>query len=279
MKTLVIGDIHHGWYAAERILRSIAHDQAVLLGDYFDDFGDDPAMARDTALWLAHSIQQPKRIHLMGNHDLPYACGHILCPGFSVEKSRAINGVMTPELWSRLEFHCWADDWLLTHAGLHPIFCRHPDRALTVEYIRDFMAGQSLGAKMAMKAGERHWYFWMGASRGGSDYPVGGILWLDFRNEFMPITGLNQIVGHTPVWWEPPFYGESHYDYGEAQSRNYCIDTDQRFYALIEDGQCRIEEVPGFKKWRPTTQARREAFEALSIDEAGHRLDSRELQS
>ena len=266
MRTIVIGDIHHQWYSAEKLLRKVPHDQVVFLGDYFDDYGDNPDIAKDTAKWLAYSLRQPNRIHLMGNHDLPYACSHILCPGYGYDKALAIQEVMTHDLWGQVEFHYWADDWLLTHAGLHPIFCHRPDQDCTREYLRHFLKEQSLGAKMALKAEERHWYFWVGPARGGHDYAVGGLLWLDFRNEFFPIAGLNQIVGHTPVWSGAQHYGVCDGDkYGIAGSMNYCIDTGLRYYALIEDGYCEIIKVPNFKKWLPTPRARHSAMIELGI--------------
>ncbi len=49
-RILVLGDVHNKWVEAEKILSDLEshYDQAVLLGDYFDDFGDTPRLAAET---------------------------------------------------------------------------------------------------------------------------------------------------------------------------------------------------------------------------------------
>jgi len=105
---LVIPDIHNRVEIAEKILR--AHEQdvdyAVLLGDYFDDFFDTVGDAADTAAWLKDSLQNPKRAHLIGNHDINYMKpdNGQRCAGFTEGKKNIINSILTPEDWAMLKW-------------------------------------------------------------------------------------------------------------------------------------------------------------------------------
>lgn len=52
MKTVIISDIHHRWRKAEAIIAKEKAKKVIFLGDYFDDFNDNPHAARTTAQWL-----------------------------------------------------------------------------------------------------------------------------------------------------------------------------------------------------------------------------------
>jgi len=167
-RILVVGDIHHEWQRAEALLQNLRsrYDQAVLLGDYFDDEGDTPAMAAATARWLARSLARPERIHLLGNHDLSYIFptnAHLWCPSFSGEKCLAIEAEL---------------------------------KDAPIKHLRLARRVNALLPKLA----EDHYEPWVapGHARGGLE-KIGGVTWLDWEREFEPIAGLNQVVGHTPT--------------------------------------------------------------------------------
>jgi len=174
-RILVLGDIHHAWIRTEKILADLRsqYDQAILLGDYFDDFGDTPGRAAETAYWLAYSLRQPERIHLLGNHDLPYLFPenpNLFCPGFTAEKWFAIQANLRAAPPERFQLaHC-ADAWLLSHSG----------------FAAEFAGGgtpESLAARanaLLRRLNEDRYEPWLapGVARGGSQ-PKGGITWLD----------------------------------------------------------------------------------------------------
>src|SRR6266705_1062443 len=134
MNYLIIPDIHTRCGIAEKIVKHHQNDvdKVVFLGDYFDDFGDDPRLASETADWFRHSVNQPNRIHICGNHDVHYwfkDCNEIRCSGYEQFKSIAINDIVTKKDWEKLIFHYVIDDkWLLSHAGVHPTWIFGPGR-------------------------------------------------------------------------------------------------------------------------------------------------------
>lgn len=67
-----------------------------------------------------------------------------------------------------------------------------------------------------------------GWARGG-DCPVGGLTWLDWNREFVPIPGLNQIVGHTRR------DGEVRHR-STPESDNWCIDSGMQQAVLVRPG-------------------------------------------
>jgi hypothetical protein len=119
----------------------------------------------------------------------------------------------------RFQLYTEVDGYFISHAGLHPF---HDKYALRVH--PEIILAQLAEGKVdqCLRAG---------VSRGGN-IRVGGIDWLDW-DEFEPIPGMNQICGHTP---RP----EVRYREGD-RSRNFCIDTQLRHYAVIEDGQVTIK--------------------------------------
>ena len=204
--TLIIPDIHHKWALAEKIISGVPHDEVLFLGDYFDDFGDNPEMVQDTCDWLNASVAKPNRIHLFGNHDVHYAFAYrsFQCSGYDQWKYFIIHDSVSRETWDKLKwFHVLDNTWLTTHAGLHkfnlpddikalsndrPTFLKAIAEYLDMEIVKGFQHGAN---------NKSFWVFNAGHSRGGMQR-VGGITWCDFDREFYPIKGLNQIVGHTP---------------------------------------------------------------------------------
>lgn len=204
--TLIIPDLHHRWYQAERIIQTVGADQIVFLGDYFDDFGDTPEMVKDTCDWLESSVQRPNRTHLFGNHDQHYAYEYqtFRCSGYEQWKYFIIHDTLNQKVWDELKWYYFVDNrWLLTHGGLHKslvpesILAKRTDRQLYVKELSDFL-DQSI--RQGIQDGANHkssWVFNAGHARWGTQ-KVGGITWCDYLREFNPFKGMNQIVGHTP---------------------------------------------------------------------------------
>ncbi|MBK9989885.1 MAG: metallophosphoesterase [Verrucomicrobia bacterium] len=120
-KLVAVGDIHHG-PNLEQIDAAIERempDLTIFLGDYFDQFHDHFDHARRTAQWLKQSLNKPNRIHLWGNHDVPYGYSEYAhCPGYDPAKERAIRSVLDDHDWAKLKLWHIENHWLFTHAGL-----------------------------------------------------------------------------------------------------------------------------------------------------------------
>ena len=193
--TLIIGDIHHRTDWADKVLNRFGADcdQVVLLGDYFDDFGDSPERMRTTCRWLRASLAKPNRIHLLGNHDASF-CNkdhrQCRCPGHTPGKQQVFDEELAGVAPNALRIATQVGGWLLSHAGFSAALARDQTAGEIV-----LMAERELDR---IAAGRDSNLLHVGTSRGGYDR-VGGPLWLDWAREFRPVPGLNQIVGHSPA--------------------------------------------------------------------------------
>lgn len=219
---LIIPDIHNHVETAEELAKLYPDRTSVFLGDYFDNWNDWAGVARTTAEWLRHSLNQPNRIHLMGNHDLPYRWNSQTCPGFTREKKEAISKVMRQADWEQILFyHVIQKDGLrplvLSHAGF--TLCNlyglsdNEDVARATRYHQEgrmhhlalktaneyiFEIGkQSLAAKHAAEAHIDHHFLYQGDRMG--ELNIGGPFWLDKDSVRNPLPGIDQIVGHSIV--------------------------------------------------------------------------------
>ena len=111
----------------------------------------------------------------------------------------------------------------MSHAGFHPVWIKEPN----VEKIMS-------RCEKAMDAAKRRIVdpiLGAGEDRGGLQ-KFGGPLWMDFDN-FMPIPGINQLVGHTP--------DQDVRENCTTGSRNYCIDVrNASVAAILCDGELTI---------------------------------------
>jgi predicted phosphodiesterase len=232
MKTLIIPDVHNRVKWIEPFLKMYkdvyGYDEVVFLGDYFDAFNDGPGNAARTATWLHESLTQPDRIHCMGNHDMPYMFPHkmfLRCPGWTEEKNKAVSDIMTQEDWRKLVPCHETQGWLLSHAGAAEWVFSHPIFGITtanvIKKCNDDLEKIRLGSN-------EEYSFGSGWRMANIRQIVGGITWLDWNNEFLPVPGINQIVGHThgnnPRWCEG------------VDSINWCIDTHSDHVGILHDG-------------------------------------------
>lgn len=200
---LVVGHLHHAQNlnALEEAIVQEEPDRIIFLGDYFDSWfdydGSGVRRANDTAVWLKQSLAQPNRIHLFGNHDLPYAFPKntlLYCSGFEEPKLRVIESILEPSDWSRLLLAHWEGDVLFTHAGLS-----REHVPATISDVRQWLEREIQDAWDTIRGDHRrHWVVRVGSKRGGDEPGPGGLTWCDFDREFQPVLGLRQIFGHTP---------------------------------------------------------------------------------
>ena len=227
MTTLIIPDVHNKHRVAQRIIDSETSDAVVLLGDYFDDFGDSPDAVQATAEWLKATLLLDGITGVMGNHDLPYRWpgnSALYCSGFSQHKAQAINSVVAKEDWDRLQCFHKVDGWLLTHAGLSS----------------EMPVADKKNADACVDAAARHkQHPWLLVSRfRGGLSNVSGPFWQDWRETM--VTQQNQIFGHTPD--HQPRTREA-----TISGKLYhavCIDTHLHHYALLTDGDLSVKQTP-----------------------------------
>ena len=250
MKTIVIADIHLKYEWINSWLEKTPHDQVVFLGDYFDDFNDTRDMIEGTAHWLKDSLYKKNRIHLLGNHDLWYStnqlqCG-ITCSGNSPYKHSIINDIIDPDEWAKIQLCHWDGKFLYSHAGCHEYWFSHPVHGVSLEYIKD----KCDEAREHLRSGVVDGIFSAGWARGAYTRNPGGILWLDFRQEFKPIHGINQVVGHSPYCKSPLDKNYVKYlpNKKNATSINYCVDFRNNYLTIIEDGKVSFEKTPIYKE-------------------------------
>jgi hypothetical protein len=238
MRTLFIGDVHNRYEMAEDAIEKIPHDNVVLVGDYFDSWDDGRGQARKTAEWLVESLTKPNRIHLWGNHDVPYYRSQSFsCPGWEPRKDEVINYVMSDFDWQKIKFYTWVDgeggDWFISHAGIHPSYI--PSYHVgDLAGFKVWLDNQEKGAWQALnaRAWNKHWFWDRGQGRSGDDM-TGGILWQHWDTEFSG-TFFNQICGHTPNGTQPIR------KYDAFMSTNYCVDGLWGACLVLDNGKPEI---------------------------------------
>jgi len=239
-KIVVVSDIHNDFYKTKRIISHEDADFNICLGDWFDSFYyDDNYDYEATAKYLLEDfLPKDYNITLFGNHDLHYLFNnsYTQCSGFEERKKGAIDFVLGKnKIYHKFKWYIWIDDFLCTHAGLHANFidpsCKDNND------IDKFLEKEVELANINLVADKMHWFYAPGFSRGGS-YKQGGIVWLDFNQEFQPVEGLNQIFGHTTRR-----KGSCEYRNDESKnSINLCIDCFQSEYLVIENKEIKIKK-------------------------------------
>lgn len=202
-KYVFVGDLHGKW---EEVEKALAMDGTIIfIGDYLDSFDRSIGDQRKTLELVLDAIVAKKAMGLFGNHELSYLVPYHRCSGYN-RLTQVIVDELKERMLNLLLTHIHIEDnWLITHAGLHPDIV---DAArITNKSIDDVTIEDDLTP-----------FHWIGRSRGGYA-PVGGIWWCDFNDEFKPIPGINQIFGHSS------YGGKQGIRKLETEnSVNYCID-------------------------------------------------------
>jgi calcineurin-like phosphoesterase family protein len=229
---LIVPDVHEKIVKLKRLLEYY-DDVAwvIFLGDFLDSWDGLTEQTHETIKWLTENVHNEKYTFLLGNHDIHYAypIEGIICSGYTRAKQKLVSASLNSKHWNRFQLIAWAEGWLCSHAGLHPY-------TLPVQgYAPAVLKAEEDDTLWKLRYAQQisPWIL-PGRGRGGSGR-VGGVDWLDWSQEFEPIEGLNQIVGHS--------FREHVRTRDTAGSRNYCIDTDLNHVALIEEGGgIKIEE-------------------------------------
>lgn len=235
-KVLIFSDIHQEWQRARNIIDKEKADVIVCLGDLFDShvYDDNLDVIKTVALYR-DIINNPNNIMLLSNHDLAY---HYIfnkttyCSGFTSKKWNIINSMITPAEWNKVHWFCTVDDFLCTHAGLGKPLIPEASRG-SLEDVVYYLEQEQVAANRALANGRGHWFWQAGQARGGP-MPFGGIVWSDWKHEFLPIEGISQLYGHTA--------SKGIARYNTVYPNNICVDCHLNEYLIIENGKMEIKK-------------------------------------
>ena len=259
---LIVPDVHEQIVKLKAILRRYKEVLwVVFLGDFMDTFDGLTWQTFEMVKWLAENIGNPKYTFLWGNHDMHYAFPFdgVMCSGWDKNKLAIVRQHLNDkDHWQKFKLMHWIgtplgaggeDDrgnlivepteWLLSHAGVHPSllnpilgFDKQSLLALEEEAMWKLRYCQQVTSFIAA-----------GRGRGGSAR-IGGVVWLDWQSEFVPINGLNQCVGHSNGK-EVRVKKTVHESVRNANSSvNYCVDTHLHHVVEVrEDGSLKVVKV------------------------------------
>lgn len=239
MKDVIIPDVHLKHARVEAIIAAEPDaDRRIYLGDWFDDFHDSPEKNAESAQWVRQRIENTSPetdIFLAGNHDMQYlftGIPDLICSGYGAQKRILIRHILQDRHIGRFRLFCVSGSFLVSHAGVAEQFLIPPE--VPTDYKPNYKNLELLEScaltSLAMR--RMHPLVAAGRARGGNSY-VGGLTWLDWDEEFAPVPGYRQIVGHTR--------GRT----VRERAGNYCIDCDLDFYAVVEDGEVSFRESYG----------------------------------
>jgi len=229
MKILCISDIHLRREMFSNKLQKIYNpDLTIFLGDYFDNWPETHKQTEKTAIELAWSLQQPNRIHLIGNHDAFYASGGkyaFECSGFTHQKLEIINDYISQKMWQeQFKLVHIIDNIIFSHAGLSEAiwFCPF------VKDIKKYIYDKEELAMKSLLTGEEVPQLYASYLRGDYRRKLGhaGCTWMDWK-EFSLVEDYIQIVGHSKGT-------DVKLNMKNKNTFNFCLDTKNNHVLTID---------------------------------------------
>ena len=243
-KVLIFSDVHQSWKYISKIVKAEGADVNICLGDWFDSFFyDAPEDVYETACFLEHFLKSPNNHTLWGNHDLHYfnPFRQTICGGYDASKQSYINEIFgrnKTNIASKFKWYLQVDDYICTHAGIHQ---HHLPPFLDTKNIAAWLDTEGKIADIKLTARDPFWFYVAGKARGGSAVR-GGLVWLDFNEEFKGIAGIKQIVGHTPSRESRIRGWKVNKEVPVQQWNNICIDCNLAQYIIITDRKIEIKK-------------------------------------
>jgi hypothetical protein len=223
METIVVGDLHGDASIAAKALAFPG--KVVFVGDYLDSFNFSREDQQEVLLRIITAIEEnPEKVTaLYGNHELSYLDIHMQCSGFHPETYTFVKHLKR-RIKLCLQDYAWVQDYLISHAGIS-------NRLLTAF---------NISYKEYLDKGR---FNDIGRYRGGRS-SCGGLFWCDWWNEFEPVPGLKQVVGHSSYRPIDPddMAKETVVTKGEGDSISYNIDCLQHSTDVLlisEDGSAK----------------------------------------
>ena len=263
LPALVLPDVHQKFEQAEDIIAKYGTEcqSIVFLGDYVDSYELTESLDLHLAIrWLANSVKDPRRVHLLGNHDVAYFYPgpDTFCSGWSPERQQIFDESFGPsgpsKVLEKLHLAASAGPWLLSHAGF------------TGRQLRDVgmnvLLGWAENARTALESNTPNPLTACGRVRGGKAHH-GGLFWLDWDYEFAPLPGIHQLVGHTKAavvrgrhlsprghfiagpLAKPSVKRASYSPPDELASVNWCLDANLDAWAIVHPDRVDLHERTG----------------------------------
>lgn len=183
MKYIFVGDIHGKLDVVKKALDM--DGQIIFVGDLVDSFYSSTDDQIECVKIVLSAIDEGKARCIFGNHELSYLMPSHRCSGFSREMEAYMKH-FEKEIMEKFDPYITFkktdeyDPFIISHAGFCP------------EVYNDWVEQKDGGVWFLNQDSMAHWVSY---ARGGFK-PFGGIFWLDIA-EFQPVTGINQIFGHT----------------------------------------------------------------------------------
>lgn len=249
-KCLIIADVHQNISYVKRCLdKEPEFDYVVFLGDYFDTFYCPDNITfftvANTSKWLSDLNKElgEKVIWLSGNHDIAYLSTFskfkcpskntfYYCSGYTRNKANEFNKYADIEWVNNWKLGVKIGKFHLSHAGWNYNFMKP---FMTIDESIEFWIDTWEDDKYIFKSHPNHWIWDTSPIRGGF-HDHSSPVWMDWQ-EFVPIAGCNQIVGHTNS------LTIQYRNKEDVDSSNYCIDCDQQIYAILHNNKLDIKNV------------------------------------
>lgn len=212
MTKLVVGDIHGRLEIVEKVLAS-KYD-VVFLGDFLDSY-DRSVEDQVQSLRLAlEAVEEGRAQSVVGNHELSYL-GALFCSGWKSDTQTYVND-LEDRITKSFKNYIEEEGFLISHAGVSNVM----------------LETQGVTLQEYLDNGE---FEQVGYSRGGS-YRCGGLYWCDWFEDFEPVEGVNQIVGHSG--YRPEGYPLGILEKGGSYNVD-CLNNKEEFL-LIDNGNATI---------------------------------------
>ena len=201
MDTIVVGDIHGDISIVKKVLSYPCN--IIFLGDFLDSY---TASVEDQVECLkmvleACGSEEGRVQSVIGNHELQYIEPYMRCSGYNFTTQLHVNHLKNL-MEQHLKPYLWHKGFLISHAGIS----------------QKLLDCESLSQKEYLVKKD---YEQIGRSRGGYN-PCGGLFWCDWWQEFEPVAGVKQIVGHSN--FRPSGQPEGIVTKGQGDCISYNID-------------------------------------------------------
>jgi len=230
MNLLIIPDIHTKVVRAQAIVDKHINnvDSVVMLGDYVDEWNDNAAMMLTTLEYLGEWQKNEKIVTLCGNHEAAYMHHRMRCRGWDEAKQWAWDLSIHMKKFDPRGFatHWYADDLLLTHAGL----AEGRDLIAQANKLENFIQNNIYSENL-----DYH-------KRDGGTQDIGSII--TSRPQYnTPSRKYKQIFGHTPQKKVvPEYYAERSFWYAN-------IDTNLTSYVIVDTNNLEELQIETCGSW------------------------------
>lgn len=232
--TYIVGDIHGRFDVVEEL---ISWDTpTIFIGDIVDSYTVDVDTQVKTLNLVLNAVEAyPNKYRcIMGNHELSYLDSKMMCSGHNYAMAAHMQ-FLKSRVQTLMQDYLWCNGFLVTHAGLSAasVHQQYLDRG--VDGIKAFLQSEDFN-KIKYN---------VGSARGGFTRKP-GIFWCDWWQEFIPIDGVNQVVGHSANRPQRAEGITGIVTKNTCNSINYnvdCLSTKDEILFIKEDGTTKFVDI------------------------------------